>query len=86
MVWQGRRLPVTHIERRWRTPGGPAFSVETEQGVSFELLYDEVNDLWAIQPHPGFDVDALESAQQVKDELGRSNHNHDEDKEVLKQS
>ena len=85
VVWRGRRFPVTHIERRWRTPEGPAFSVETEQGVSFELLYNEADDLWTIQPHPGFDLETFESAQQAEDELEDSNHNHDEDKEVLKQ-
>jgi hypothetical protein len=76
VVWQGRRLPVTHIERRWRTPEGPAFSVETEQGVSFELLYDEVDDLWTIKPQSDFDSEARESAEQAEDSLERNSHNH----------
>jgi hypothetical protein len=85
VVWQGSRLPVTHIERRWRRPRGPAFSVETEQGISFKLSYDERDDLWTIQPYPGFDLDALESTQQAKDLLEGNNHNHDEAEEVMNQ-
>jgi hypothetical protein len=74
VVWRGRRLPVTHIERRWRTPEGPAFSVETEQGARFDLHYDELEDHWAIQPHPGSDSEVLESAEQAEDSLERSSH------------
>ncbi len=86
VAWQGHRLPVIRIEQRWRTPEGPAFSVETEGGARFELHYHELEDRWMIQPHPAFDSDALESAQPAKDELQGSNHNHDEDKEVLERT
>ena len=74
MVWRGRRFPVARVERRWRTPEGPAFSVETEQGAHFDLHYDELEDRWAIQPHPGFDSEARDSAEQAEDSLEHSNH------------
>lgn len=76
VAWQGRRLAVTRIVQRWRTPEGPAFSVETEQGLPLELQYNELEDLWTIQPHPDFDSEALESADRTGDDLGRSSHNH----------
>ena len=75
VVWRGRRLPVTHIERRWRTPEGPAFSVETEQGPLFDLHYNELEDRWAIQPHPGFDSETPDSTGQAEDGIERSSHN-----------
>jgi hypothetical protein len=55
VVWRGRRLTVVRIERRWRTPEGPAFSVDTDQGVPFELHYSELDDVWTIQPLTEFD-------------------------------
>ena len=60
VVWQGRRFPVIRIERRWRTPEGPAFCVETEPGIPFELHYGELDDLWAIQPLSDLDADPPE--------------------------
>jgi hypothetical protein len=75
VVWRGRRFPVARVERRWRTPEGPAFSVETEQGAHFDLHYDELEHRWAIQPHPGFDSEAPEPAEQAEDSLERSSHN-----------
>jgi len=40
---------IDYVEARWRTPAGPAFSVQTETGERFELHYDELNDRWMIQ-------------------------------------
>jgi hypothetical protein len=37
------------VEARWRTPQGPAFSVQTETGERFELRYDESDDRWTIE-------------------------------------
>ena len=86
MVWQGRRLPVTRIERRWRTPEGPAFCVETERGIPFELHYSELEDVWTIQPLSDLDPDLPEptprtdtGSEDGSDDLHRYHH---EDKEV----
>ena len=49
VVWEGMRYPVTEVSRRWRQPEGPAFDVETEQGVTFSLLYLEVRDCWTVE-------------------------------------
>jgi hypothetical protein len=49
VVWRGRRFAVDHVEARWRTPAGPAFSVRTETGERFELHYDELDDRWTIR-------------------------------------
>lgn len=49
VVWEGERYPVTSVERRWRTPEGPAFRVETELGGCFDLLYVEAGDRWRVQ-------------------------------------
>ena len=76
MVWQGSQHHVTHIERRWRTPEGPAFSVKTEQGPSFELHYNEMADLWTIRLHADLDSEPLESADWAEDDHERNNHNH----------
>ena len=86
MVWQGRRFPVAGIERRWRTPEGPAFYVGTEQGILFELRYDELEDAWAIRPlfQPEPQAPMLIERDEGKHEGENQNPHHDgqEDKEV----
>ena len=46
VVWQGFRVPVSRIERRWLTPDGPAFSVRLESGVTLYLVYVTLRDQW----------------------------------------
>jgi hypothetical protein len=86
VVWQGRRFPVVRIERRWRTPEGPAFWVETETGIPFELHYGELEEIWTIRPHsdfnreiPGPEVQAEGGSEGENLNLHRDHH---EDKEV----
>ena len=46
-VWRGQRHVVQAVERAWRGPEGPHFLVRTEEGGSFELAYDEAEDMWS---------------------------------------
>jgi hypothetical protein len=48
-MWQGCRYAVTTVVSRWRTPEGPAFRVQTEQGQLIDLYYREGEDLWTIR-------------------------------------
>lgn len=48
--WHGHRDPVAQVQQRWRTPQGPAFRVQTESGMMFDLHYDELEDQWRINP------------------------------------
>ena len=63
MLWQGRRYPVSRIERRWRTPEGPAFCIRTKPGQRFELLYHEVQDRWLIRVLPEIDCTGQRQAK-----------------------
>ncbi len=38
----------TGWERAWRAPNGPHFLARTEDGGSFELAYDEAEDMWSV--------------------------------------
>jgi hypothetical protein len=86
VVWRGRRFPVVSIERRWRTPEGPGFRVETEAGGPFELHYSEPEDAWAIQPLAEFDQEAIEPTHRDEGKQGGENRNphrnYQKDKEV----
>ncbi len=53
--WEGRRLEVVEVERRWRTQGADRrspilyhYRVLTAEG-RFHLTYDSDNDSWEIQ-------------------------------------
>jgi hypothetical protein len=50
LVWQARRYAIVEIERRWRSPEGPAFWVGTETGDRFQLHYHETAHRWVIAP------------------------------------
>lgn len=50
LLWEGERLEVAEVERRWRTPSGPAFRVRMHDGRRFTLAYDEAADAWNIRP------------------------------------
>ena len=75
VVWQGRRTPVARIERRWRTPLGSAFIVETEAGIRFELHYGELEDIWTIRPLSDLDSGLPEPAERDEGSFERENHN-----------
>ena len=79
VVWQGKRLPVVRIARRWRTPEGPAFSVDTDQGLPFELHYNEMGDVWTIQLLAELDSKAPGPGEQAEDRLAYDNHNRGQD-------
>ena len=46
--WQGVRLQVAEIIRRWREPGQKCFQVYTEDKQIFDIRYEESEDLWLI--------------------------------------
>jgi hypothetical protein len=48
-VWHGQRQVVQAVEMAWRTPEGTHFLVRTEESNSFELVYDEAEDVWSIR-------------------------------------
>ncbi|HEY67289.1 MAG: hypothetical protein DRI79_11725 [Chloroflexi bacterium] len=52
-VWEEERVEVEEIERRWRTPSGPAFRVRAAGGRRFTLTYDEAADAWDVRPVQG---------------------------------
>lgn len=47
-TWRGERHVVAVVERVWRTPAGPHFRVQTQDGTRFELAYDERTDRWLL--------------------------------------
>jgi hypothetical protein len=49
-LWEGERLEVTEVERRWRTPTGLTFRVRAVDGRRFTLAYDKAADAWKVQP------------------------------------
>ncbi|MEW5869199.1 MAG: hypothetical protein AB1894_07995 [Chloroflexota bacterium] len=48
LSWEGQRLEIETILARWRTPEGKFFRVSTQDGRSFELLYQQTADAWQI--------------------------------------
>lgn len=82
VVWQGHRYLVSGIEKRWRTPEGPAFRVETELGVPFELHYGESERAWAIHPLAEVDPDPPEPGERSKSGGCDPHRKQHEDKEV----
>ena len=63
LVWQGQRYLVARVERRWRTPDGPAFWVRTESAARFELQYHELEDRWAVLALPKTDREGAKRAR-----------------------
>ncbi|MBE0409495.1 MAG: hypothetical protein IBX69_07170 [Anaerolineales bacterium] len=47
--WQGERLEITEINKRWRTPHGIGFWVQTTTDQQFELFYQEASDQWQLK-------------------------------------
>jgi hypothetical protein len=48
--WLGERLLVEAVERRWREPGSLVFQVRVAGDRRFILIYDEVADVWRVEP------------------------------------
>ena len=64
LTWQGRHFVIDLVEARWRTPEGPAFSVQTGTGERFKLHYDEVDDRWTIEEQRDERTFVVDSADQ----------------------
>ena len=50
--WQGERLEIAAILRRWRTPTARCFRVRTAQDRVFDLCYEEHLDQWQVVVGP----------------------------------
>ena len=48
--WQGRRLEVTAVLRRWLQPSTTIFVVEISDKRTFRLSYYEIEDVWDAAP------------------------------------
>jgi hypothetical protein len=50
VYWQGVRLPVAAVLKRWRSPNSNCFLVKTTDDRVFELCYLEGADEWHVEP------------------------------------
>ena len=48
-VWHGERHVVQAVEWAWRTPEGLHFLVRVEERGTYELAYDEAEDVWSVR-------------------------------------
>lgn len=48
IYWQGQRLEISEIIKRWSSPEGRHFTVCTPEGQVFNLVYLEFMDDWQI--------------------------------------
>lgn len=48
IYWEGKRLEISEILSRWRTPERRHFLVRIDPAKLFELTYNENDDLWTI--------------------------------------
>ncbi len=48
--WQGVRRSVQRLLEAQRTPQGKRYRVETQDGLLFELIYQEAEDVWEVLP------------------------------------
>ncbi|MDP2727873.1 MAG: hypothetical protein Q8P59_10060 [Dehalococcoidia bacterium] len=51
-VLEGREYRVQDVLRTWREPRRALFRVSTEEGLVFNLEYDEVDDIWWLRDEP----------------------------------
>jgi hypothetical protein len=58
LQWQGERLEIATVQRRWRTPTARCFRVRTVQDQVFDLCYEEHDDSWQVIPILVKDPDA----------------------------
>jgi hypothetical protein len=49
VIWEGHRYEVERVEQRWRTPEGPGFRVQVEEGITFDIRYYELEDRWSVR-------------------------------------
>jgi hypothetical protein len=63
-VWHGLRHVVQAVERAWRAPRGSHFLVRTGEGDFFELVYDEVDDVWRVRERLTTAMSLAESSNQ----------------------
>lgn len=47
--WDGKRIAVSDIVARWRTPQALFFRINTAEHGIFDLSYDEREGIWEIQ-------------------------------------
>jgi hypothetical protein len=45
-TWEGEILVNLRIRKRWKSPPGPVFEVQTEDQRVFQLVYLEKDDCW----------------------------------------
>lgn len=50
LTWEGERLEITAIVKRWRRPEERCFRVRTRDQRLFDLFYNEALDQWRINP------------------------------------
>jgi hypothetical protein len=62
-VWRGRRHTVERILRRWQTPHEIGFSVRTNDGLHFELVYLFAIETWMARPLP---VPCTHNSQEIE--------------------
>jgi hypothetical protein len=48
LYWQGERLEIQAVQRRWRTPTALCFRVRSVRIQVFELRYEEHSDQWQV--------------------------------------
>jgi hypothetical protein len=49
-TWHGVRYVVEELQETWRSPRGLHFIVRTADCQRFELTYDEITDVWNVNP------------------------------------
>lgn len=50
LYWEGQRLEIAVVEAQWHIPEGNRFRVRTKDNRVFELIYEELNNNWKINP------------------------------------
>jgi hypothetical protein len=48
LTWEGKKLPIQGIVKEWRSPNRKCFRVRTMDERIFELVYDEMSDVWQV--------------------------------------
>jgi hypothetical protein len=49
LVSEEHRIEITEIVNSWRSPTGVTFQVLTEDGQSFELIFEEATGQWSVK-------------------------------------
>jgi translation initiation factor IF-1 len=48
LISKGQKRQIVEILTRWQKPGARCFRVRLDDGVVFELCYDETSDEWQV--------------------------------------